>query len=62
MIEIVKVVGMKLVGARSLWLRFSDGREGLAERLPIGSDQLARGNACGGDAPPRERSLMPEIR
>ena len=31
MIEIVKVVALKAVGDRSLWLRFSDGQEGVRD-------------------------------
>ena len=39
MIEIVKVVALKAVGDCSLWLRFSDGQEGVRDF----SDILAQG-------------------
>jgi Protein of unknown function (DUF2442) len=39
MIEIVKVVDFKVVGDCSLWLRFSDGQEGVCDF----SDLLAEG-------------------
>ena len=39
MIEIVKVIELKAVGAHSLWLRFSDGQEGVRDC----SDILANG-------------------
>jgi hypothetical protein len=38
-IEIVKVVDLKPIGDRSLWLRFSDGQEGVRDC----SDILAEG-------------------
>ena len=38
MIEIVKVVEMRPVGARSLWLRFSDGQEGVRDCSDILSE------------------------
>ena len=39
MIEIVKVVALKVIGDHSLWLRFSDGQEGVRDC----SDILAEG-------------------
>ncbi len=39
MIEIVKVVELKVIGDHSLWLRFSDGQEGVRDC----SDILAEG-------------------
>jgi len=39
MIEMVKVVALKVVDDRSLWLRFSDGQEGVRDC----SDILAEG-------------------
>ncbi len=44
MIEIVKVVGLRPVDGHSLWLRFSDGREGmcdLGDLLAIDSPMIA---------------------
>ncbi len=38
MIDIVKVVEMKPVGMRSLWLRFSDGQEGVRDCSDILSE------------------------
>jgi hypothetical protein len=35
MIEIVKVVALEVVGNSSLWLRFSDGQEGVRDCLDI---------------------------
>ena len=35
MIEIVKVVALKVVGDCSLWLRFSDGQEGVRDCADI---------------------------
>jgi hypothetical protein len=45
MIDLVKVVELKVVGDHSLWLRFSDGSEGIRDV----SDILAEG---GDMAPP----------
>ena len=38
MIEIVKVVELKPIGERSLWVRFSDGQEGVRDFTDILSD------------------------